>query len=48
MYIHNMIKEKIKFFHQGPNNDWKKNLSKELIEKMNTFYKEDLEKFRYN
>tara|TARA_Y100001958_G_C21203559_1_gene529899 strand:- start:596 stop:1438 length:843 start_codon:yes stop_codon:yes gene_type:complete len=40
-------KRKIKFFNQGPKNDWKKNLSKELIEKMNKFYKDDLEKFNY-
>ena len=38
---------KIKFFNQGPNNDWKKNLSKDLIEKMNKFYKNDLKKFNY-
>jgi len=40
-------KKKIKFFNQGPNNDWKKNLNKELINKMNEIYKEDLVKFNY-
>jgi len=38
---------KIQFFNQGPNNDWKKNLNKELIAKMNEFYSEDLKKFGY-
>ena len=40
-------KKKIKFFNQGPNNDWKKNLNKDLIKKMNEIYKEDLIKFNY-
>ncbi len=40
--------KKIKFFNQGPDNDWKKILSQEFIEKMNIFYKEDLKKFRYS
>ena len=40
-------KKKIKFFNQGPNNDWKKNLNEELINKMNTIYKEDLIRFNY-
>ena len=38
---------KIKFFYQGPDNDWKKNLDKELANKMNKFYKDDLKKFNY-
>lgn len=38
---------KIKFFNQGPNNDWKKILDQSLIKKMNNFYREDLEKFKY-
>ena len=41
-------KRKIKFFNQGPNNDWRKNLSKDLIDKMNKFYKDDLKKFNYD
>jgi hypothetical protein len=40
-------KRKIKFFYQGPNNDWKKNLNQDLIQKMNRFYKDDLKKFNY-
>jgi len=40
-------KRKIKFFNQGPENNWKKNLSDELITKMNNFYKDDLKKFKY-
>ena len=40
-------RRKIKFFYQGPNNDWKKNLNQELTEKMNNFYKDDLKKFNY-
>ena len=40
-------KRKIKFFYQGPNNDWKKNLNQELAQKMNEFYKDDLKKFNY-
>lgn len=39
--------KKIKFFNQGPNNNWKKNLDQNLIEKMNLYYKEDLQKFGY-
>ena len=41
-------KRKIKFFNQGPENDWKKNLTKDLIDKMNKFYKDDLKKFNYS
>ena len=40
-------KKKIKFFYQGPNNDWRKNLDKNFINKMNEIYKEDLKKFNY-
>ena len=40
-------KRKIKFFYQGPNNDWKKNLNQELAIKMNEYYKDDLKKFNY-
>jgi hypothetical protein len=40
-------KKKIKFFNQGPNNDWRKILNKDLIKKMNEIYKEDLIKFNY-
>ena len=40
-------KRKIKFFYQGPENDWKKNLNKELANKMNEIYKDDLKKFNY-
>ena len=39
--------KKIKFFYQGPNNNWKKNLNAHMIEKMNTYYKEDLKKLGY-
>ena len=38
---------KIKFFYQGPNNDWRKNLDQNMIEKMNEYYKEDLIKLGY-
>ena len=40
-------KRKIKFFYQGPNNDWRKNLDKNMIKKMNEYYKEDLKKLEY-
>ena len=40
-------KRKIKFFYQGPNNDWRKNLDTKMIKKMNTYYKEDLNKLGY-
>ena len=40
-------KKKIKFFHLGPKNNWKDLLNKDLIKKMNTYYKEDLKKFSY-
>ncbi len=40
-------KRKIKFFYQGPKNDWKKNLDKNMIEKMNNYYKDDLIKLGY-
>ena len=38
---------KIKFFYQGPENDWKKNLDESTINKMNEYYKNDLKFFRY-
>ena len=38
---------KIKFFYQGPKNDWKKNLDKSMIKKMNEYYQKDLKFFRY-
>ena len=38
---------KIKFFYQGPSNDWRKNLDQNMIEKMNEYYKEDLKKLGY-
>ena len=38
---------KIKFFYQGPKNDWKKNLDKSMIKKMNEYYLKDLKFFKY-
>ena len=38
---------KIKFFYQGPENDWKKNLDENLIKKMNEYYHKDLKFFKY-
>ena len=38
---------KIKFFYQGPKNDWKKNLDESMIKKMNEFYIKDLKFFKY-
>ena len=38
---------KIKFFYQGPENNWKKNLDKKMIQKMNEYYKSDLKFFQY-
>ena len=40
-------KKKIKFFFLGPKNNWKDKLNKDLIKRMNTYYKEDLERFGY-
>ena len=40
-------RKKIKFFYQGPDNSWKVNLNKNMINKMNDYYKEDLKKFGY-
>jgi len=40
-------KRKIKFFFLGPKNDWRKELDKSLVKKMNEYYKEDLNKFGY-
>ena len=39
--------KKIKFFYLGPKNNWKDNLNKDLIKKMNSYYEEDLKKFGY-
>ena len=39
--------KKIKFFYLGPKNNWKDRLNKDLIKKMNTYYKKDLERFGY-
>ena len=47
MFIRLKIKKKIKFFYLGPKNNWKDKLNKDLIKKMNTYYKEDLERFGY-
>ena len=38
---------KIKFFYQGPKNDWKKNLDETMIKKMNEYYNKDLKFFKY-
>ena len=38
---------KIKFFYQGPKNDWKKNLDEKMIKKMNKYYNKDLKFFKY-
>ena len=38
---------KIKFFYQGPENNWKKNLDENIIKKMNEYYQNDLKFFRY-
>tara|TARA_B100001057_G_C22779454_1_gene923042 strand:- start:198 stop:1040 length:843 start_codon:yes stop_codon:yes gene_type:complete len=38
---------KIKFFYQGPNNNWRKNLDQNIVKKMNEYYKEDLTKLGY-
>ncbi len=40
-------KRKIKFFYLGPENNWEKQLDKNLIDKMNDYYKEDLIRFGY-
>ena len=39
--------KKVNFFYLGPKNNWKDKLSKDLINKMNTYYKEDLKRFGY-
>ena len=38
---------KIKFFYQGPENDWKKNLDESMKKKMNEYYQNDLKFFQY-
>ena len=38
---------KIKFFYQGPENDWKKNLDESMIKKMNEYYQNDLKFLQY-
>ena len=38
---------KIKFFYQGPENNWKKNLNDKMIKKMNEYYNKDLKFFEY-
>ena len=40
-------KRKIKFFYLGPKNDWRKELDKSLIKKMNEYYNKDLKFFEY-
>tara|TARA_B100000902_G_scaffold365892_1_gene387206 strand:+ start:9372 stop:10214 length:843 start_codon:yes stop_codon:yes gene_type:complete len=39
--------KKIQFFYLGPKNNWKEKLDNQLIDKMNSYYKEDLKKFNY-
>ena len=38
---------KIKFFYQGPENRWGKNLDENMIKKMNEYYNKDLKFFEY-
>lgn len=39
--------EKVKFFNLGKDNDYKKLLGKDLIEKMNSLFKEQIKKYEY-
>ncbi len=39
--------KKIKFFYQGPENDWKKNLDENMLKRMNEYYHNDLKFFKY-
>lgn len=41
------INTKKTFFYLGPKNNWKDNLDKDLIKKMNSYYEEDLKKLGY-
>jgi len=40
-------KNKINFFHLGPNNNWSKILNKELVNEMNLHYKDSLKDLNY-
>ena len=39
--------KKIDFFHLGPNNNYKKLLSQDIILEMNSIYKDELRYFKY-
>ena len=41
------MKKKIPFFYLGPQNDWKKNLSKDFQNKLNSVFKNNLVELDY-
>ena len=41
-------KKKITFFNLGKKNNWKKLIPKEMLDKINSIFKEDLKKLGYN
>jgi hypothetical protein len=44
---HRATKEKITFFNQGPDNDWKKKLDKKIIDKLEKAFKFEMEELNY-
>ncbi len=40
--------KKIRFFNLGKDNNWRKNLPKDILKKMNNIFSEDLEKLNYS
>ena len=44
---HRVTKEKITFFNQGPGNDWKKSLDKNIISKLEKAFKVEMEELNY-
>ena len=40
--------KKIRFFNLGKDNNWRKNLPKDILRKMNNIFSEDLEKLNYS
>ena len=44
---HRATKEKITFFNQGPDNDWKRTLDKKIIDKLEKAFKVEMEELNY-
>ena len=44
---HRATKEKITFFNQGPDNDWKRSIDKKIVDKLEKAFKVEMEELNY-